>query len=282
MRNHNKGRVPGKIIACMLAASIGLAGCGAASESLPADQFLSLSISGLAGIDQYTFEGKSGIVLPVGVTVGSVSYKGEVTDHANMTVQMTGNGDGGGGTSGVGVMSEDGDWKLLARRGADRWLPANAGNGMRTLNASSSWSESTWAGINPLERLERLKDAAKSVAYGGTDGNDRHRVIQIVLEPSAAKQEWRHRIETEWESVAGGRTVQTAASGRDEWSIAYEKSGKQLAAMLDSLEAETRIEITADSRTMLPLKVVEHSTLRFQANGKERQESHSGTVTFTG
>ncbi|MNG41715.1 hypothetical protein D3C84_1310800 [compost metagenome] len=51
--------------------------------------------------------------------------------------------------------------------------------------------------------------------------------------------------------------------------------------MLDSLAAEMTIEVTADSRTMLPLKVVEHSTLRFNANGQERQESYSGVVSFT-
>jgi len=279
MRNKFIGKMSGTVIVCILAA-YGLTGCGAVSKSLPADKFLALSISGLAGVDQYTFQGQSGVVLPIGVTVGSVSYTGEVTDHANMTVQMTGSGDGAGGTSGVGVMSSSGNWTLLARRGADRWLPATAKDGMRPLSAVGSWSESAWAGINPLERLERMKNAAKSVVYGPSDGNDRHRIVQIVLKPSAAKEEWRHRIEAEWESVAGGRPVQAASDGGGAWSAAYEKAGKQLAAMLDSLQAETRMEITADSRTMIPIKIVEHSVLRFEADGRSREESHSGVVTF--
>ncbi|GFN32016.1 hypothetical protein [Paenibacillus xylaniclasticus] len=280
MRNQWILDVPRKVLIFMLTITLGLSGCGTVSESMPADKFLSLSLSGLAGIDHYTFEGNSGVGLPVGVTVGSVSYKGEVTDHSEMTVRMIGSGDVAGGVSGVGTMSVDGHWTLLTRRGADQWLPAQTKDRMRLRASTPSWSVGTWAGINPLDRLERMKEAAKSVSYGPSDGNSRHRIVQIVLEPSAAKQEWRHRIEAEWKAIAGGKLSQTMQAASSDKEAAYVKAERKLASMLDSLQAETRMELTADRHTMKLIKVVEHSTLRFEVNGESREEFHCGVVTF--
>lgn len=268
------------------AAVFGVSGCGSMTDNMSADQFLALSISGLAGVDQFTFQGESGVLLPVGVTIGSLSYKGEVTGHSEMKVQMTGSGDDNGGRGGVGIQSMSGNYRLLAQRGADRWLPSGSRSGLRPLSSSgSNTSEVTvdeasnglWAGLNPLEKLERVRDAAKSVSYQEDAAvRSGQRVIVIEMQPAAAKDEWTNRIELQWSALLDnnlqGETSSQAAQ--------IKQAKQQLTEMLGTLSAETRYEVTADKRSMLPQRVVEHSTLHFQAGGKDREESYTGEVTF--
>ncbi|PWW06171.1 hypothetical protein DFQ01_10372 [Paenibacillus cellulosilyticus] len=268
------------------AAVFGIFGCGSMTDNMAADQFLALSISGLAGVDQFTFAGESGVLLPVGVTIGSLSYKGEVTGHSEMKVQMTGSGDNSGGKSGIGLQSMNGQWKLLAQRGADRWLPSGRQDGVRQLSTQDAGtsnvtndgqSNGLWAGLNPLEKLERVRDAAKSVTYQENAAvRSGQRVIVIEMQPSAAKEEWTKRLEQQWSALMESGQ-QEEASGQ---AKQIQQAKQQLTAMLSTLSAETRYEVTADKRSMLPLRVVEHSTLHFQADGKDREESYTGEVTF--
>lgn len=276
------------LLALLSVSLFGVSGCGSMTDKLPADRFLALSISGLAGVDQYTFTGQSGVLLPVGVTIGSLNYKGEVTGHSNMLVQMTGNGDDSGGRGGVGLQSTSSKWRLQSRRGADRWLPDGGRDGIRPLEVKDAAggaqtgagpSGSLWAGLNPLEKLERVRDAAKSVAYG-EDASVRsgQRLIIIELQPSAAREEWTNRMEQQWSALMENN-LQSESSAQVEM---IKQAKQQLDDMLGTLSAETRYEVTADKRSMLPLRVVEHSTLKFKSNGQTREESYTGEVTFGG
>lgn len=272
------------------ASSFSVTGCGSVTDGMPADQFLALSISGLAGVDQFTFTGESGVGLPVGVTIGSLSYKGEVTGHSDMKVQMTGNGDDNGGVGGVGLQSTSGQWRLLAQRGADRWLPSVRQDGIRPLastsadegigagNVEQGLSNGLWAGLNPLEKLERVRDASKSVAYQeGASVRSGQRVVVIEMQPAAAKEEWTSRIEQQWSAL-----IEDNLQGDSKQAERVTEAKRQLTEMLSTLSAETRYEVTADKRSMLPQRVVEHSKLYFQAGGKPREESYAGEVTFGG
>jgi hypothetical protein len=268
------------------AVEICVSGCGSMTDNMPADQFLALSISGLAGIDQFTFAGESGVLLPVGVKIGSLSYKGEVTGHSEMKVQMTGSGDNNGGRSGIGLQQTNGQWRLLAQRGADRWLPSGRRVGIRPLssrntdmsdNADSGLSNSLWAGLNPLEKLERVRDAAKNVAYKeNASVPSGQRIIVIEMQPSAARDEWTGRMEQQWSALFESSQQEEKSNQ----ARAIQQAKQQFTAMLSTLSAETRYEVTVDKRTMLPQRVIEHSKLLFQAGGREREESYSGEVTF--
>ncbi|MBD3918112.1 hypothetical protein H8B09_05060 [Paenibacillus sp. PR3] len=262
----------------------GVTGCGSMTDRMSADRFLALSISGLAGVDQFTFTGQSGVGLPVGVTIGSLSYKGEVTGHSEMKVQMTGNGDDNGGVGGIGLQSTSGQWRLLAQRGPDRWLPSAIQDGIRPLASASvdggtqeeGLSNGLWAGLNPLEKLERIRDAAKNVAYKeDTSVGSGQRVIVIEMQPSAAREEWTSRIEQQWSAL-----IDNNLQGNSKQVEMITQAKQQLTEMLSTLSAETRYEVTADKRSMLPQRVVEHSKLYFQAGGKSREESYTGEVTF--
>ncbi|GMK41603.1 hypothetical protein PCCS19_46600 [Paenibacillus sp. CCS19] len=274
------------LLTLMSISLFGVSGCGSVTDNMPADRFLALSISGLAGVDQFTFTGQSGVLLPVGVTIGSLTYKGEVTGHSDMKVQMTGSGDDRGGSGGIGLQSTSGEWRLLSQRGADRWLPSGGQDGIRPLSvkkanegvdAGTGLSNSLWAGLNPLEKLERVRDAAKSVAYEKDAAiRSGQRVIVIELQPSAAREEWTNRMEQQWSALIENK-VQSATPEQAE---TIKQAKKQMNDMLRTLTAETRYEVTADRRSMLPLRVVEHSKLNFQSGGQAREESYTGEVTF--
>jgi|GEM_PF-1336393 len=267
----------------------GLTGCGSVTDRMTADRFLALSISGLAGVDQFTFTGQSGVGLPVGVTIGSLSYQGEVKGHSAMKVQMMGNGDDNGGVGGVGVQSTSGHWRLQAQRGADRWLPiarpvrqdgirllASSGAEDGGVQAGESLSNGLWTGLNPLEKLERIRDAAKNVAYQEDAAvRSGQRVIVIEMQPSAAREEWTRRIEQQWSALIDNNLQRNSKQAE-----MITQAKQQLSEMLGTLSAETRYEVTADKRSMLPMRVVEHSKLYFQAGGKSREESYTGEVTF--
>ncbi|MWC26746.1 hypothetical protein [Paenibacillus sp. MMS18-CY102] len=271
---------------------VGLSSCGNVSGTMEPEQFFTLSVSGLAGKDQYTFEGNSGIVLPAGVRVHALSYRGEISGHSRMKVQLSGDGDGTGGSSGVGLLSSTDEWRAVPQKGADQWahvrgehesnVKAKTSAGAQASVRARSWSEDSWSNINPVERLERIRDAAKRVSYDENNGDDRYRVVRIILDGAAAKKDWSDRIQSEWLTATGNQAL-LATSNKvkgNAWQTAYAEADKQLQAMLQSLEAETTITLKADRRSMLPHHITEQSKLHFVSEGQAREEFYTSEVTF--
>ncbi|EFM12920.1 hypothetical protein PaecuDRAFT_0431 [Paenibacillus curdlanolyticus YK9] len=268
----------------------GLTGCGDVSGTMEPEKFFSLSVSGLAGKDQYTFQGQSGVVLPAGVRVHALQYRGEISAHSRMKVQLSGDGDGAGGSKGIGLLSTTDEWRAIPRKGADQWtqvpdmkgLGAKSMTGAQTSGKLHSWSEESWAGINPVERLERIRDAAKRVMYDESDNDSGYRVVRIVLDGAAAKKDWSDRIQAEWSKVKGEQPLLAASSHMKSstWQAAYAEADKQLQAMLRSLTAETTIILKADRRSMLPLHITEQSKLQFMSEGQAREEFYTNEVNF--
>jgi hypothetical protein len=84
---------PKKIAACILiCASVALGGCGGMNVQREPEQWLSLSYSGLAAMDQYAFTGSMDMSLNGGMPVSPQTFQGKVTDHKQLTLQ-TNSGD---------------------------------------------------------------------------------------------------------------------------------------------------------------------------------------------
>ncbi|WP_337098734.1 hypothetical protein [Paenibacillus sp. YIM B09110] len=84
---------PKKNAACiLLCASIALGGCGGLTVQREPEQWLSLSYSGLAAMDQYAFTGSMDMSLDGAMPVSPQTFQGKVTDHKQLTLQ-TNSGD---------------------------------------------------------------------------------------------------------------------------------------------------------------------------------------------
>lgn len=78
-------RLRGCLLLLMLSAAM-LSGCSMVQERSP-EQWLSLSYTGLAAMDQYAFTGSMRILLSGGVEFKPETFEGKVTDHEKLTLQ---------------------------------------------------------------------------------------------------------------------------------------------------------------------------------------------------
>lgn len=73
------------ICAALLVISTSLSGCSGMNRT--PEEWLSLSIAGLAGTDRYAFSGQTTVSTPDGWTAAPLTFKGEIVDHDQLTAQ---------------------------------------------------------------------------------------------------------------------------------------------------------------------------------------------------
>lgn len=73
----------------ILTVTLTLSGCGSSDKQRTPEEWLSLSYSGLAAMDQYAFNGSMSIKVGGGIEFTPETFEGKVVDHQQLTVQTS-------------------------------------------------------------------------------------------------------------------------------------------------------------------------------------------------
>jgi len=229
---------------CLLAWVALAAGCDSLTDKKTPKELLSMSVSGLAGIDSYTFVETSGVTSAAGIKSASVTYRGEVQEHNRILLQ-----------------SED---------------------------------KHTRSVIPPLELLTAIEAGASHVELLPSKSGLRTAVLRIDLDPAAAAKQWETQLNDSIArldnlnsplSQAGGSKALSANGNNStefdrEWADEIARSKSELSKLLRNLRVESMYMLTIDRKRLLPLKLVEHTVLQYEAKGGKRKELRDSELIF--
>ncbi|MBW7457551.1 hypothetical protein K0U00_26255, partial [Paenibacillus sepulcri] len=74
--------------------------------------------------------------------------------------------------------------------------------------------------------------------------------------------------------------AETEASFQKEWQAEITRSGRLLEDMLSTLQVSSTYKLIVDKKRLLPLRLQEHTILRYKTQGEQRQESRISDITF--
>ena len=232
-----------KFMAAVTAVAL-LAGCSTHSENRSPKELLSLAVSGLTGVDHYRFEGSTGISVKGGGEK-PVTFQGTVKDHNDIKVQTSSNAK----LPGIG---------------------------------------------HPLELLKDIEASARSTELVTERSGNRTAVLHIDADEAKAKKQWSDRIRGEFARLeqqvpAMPRSaVKQAGAGKDprqaaferEWKDELARSRSKLDRMLKTLKVKSSYTLIVDRTKLLPIRLQEHTELRYTADGAEQQELRKTDMRF--
>lgn len=242
-----------------------LTSCSFYKPERSAEELLALAVSGLSGVDRYTFDGETTLLLANGRSARTAKFEGEIRNHRNLSVHVQGSQD-----------VQTGQWMQIDRKGPDRWI---ARDGMKEAEEGADW--------NAVQTLERLVGAPKNVAYLPRRPENRAWIVKADLEAAHATRDWKRRLEREFESaVQAARTsiaklpVSRNDDFRREWNAEIAGARKELERMMKGLNVQSTYIVAIDRRRMLPLEITELTTLQYERDGQTCRESRTTNVTF--
>jgi hypothetical protein len=230
---------------------LSLPACGGVENTHTAEETLALAAAGLSGMDRYGFTVRTELLLDDEHKYETEAYEGEVVGHNSLKVWPQG--------------------------------------GLKQLDAVGSEDARV---RNPAGWLARIEKLEKSVEYvpEGTDGTKVR--LRIRLAPEAARQEIAAAMRDAFEQVAG-EAISTSADAVDEKRLDDPKlqraieqeitqSRTRLEMMLAALEAESELLIDVERSRLLPLRMEEHTLMRYGLEQGTRSENRMTFVTFEG
>ena len=251
-------RMPGKRSATVLRLAVvwlvavaALASCGRVERSHTAEETLALAAAGLSGTDRYGFSVRTELLLGDERMYELEAYEGEVVGHKQLKV-----------------------WP----KGGLKQLDAVSGDDARMRN--------------PAGWLARVEQLDKSVEYApeGADGSKVR--LRIRLAPDAAKREMEAAMREAFEHVADEAEQLAATAGQegrhdaDALRRAYaeeiERSRTKLDRMLATLEVDSAITLDIERSRLLPVRMEETTTMRYDTESGPRSENRATFVTFEG
>ncbi|MFC4809982.1 hypothetical protein [Paenibacillus sp. GCM10023250] len=230
-------------IACGLA--LALSGC-AHDANRPPKELLSLSVSGLSGVDRYAFSGDTAIGAGSETADRFAAFSGTVLNHDQVSVRA----EGGTEAMPVGIHP----LRLLndvERTAASAAIVPEASNGKRTvlrITADPAKAANVWA--NRL-RGEFAMLAKKVPASSAADAPG-----------------------------AGTRRLTKPSALQEAWTRELDRSRKQFEGMLSTLSVRSSSTLVIDRKKLLPLSLEERTEFRFTADGKPARESRTTRITF--
>ncbi|MFC0330755.1 hypothetical protein ACFOLF_02490 [Paenibacillus sepulcri] len=220
------------------------AGCASSVEDRSPKELLALTVSGLSGVDHYTFKGTTNIATGDGMVIKPLSFQGTVKDHERLEVK----------SSDIGS-SED--------------------------------------VIHPLELLKQIEDTASAAELVPAESGNTTAVLLVKTEEKAAAEKWTAKLRSEFKDLqnsmplAAGSGIrqqstkaETEASFQKEWQAEITRSGRLLEDMLSTLQVSSTYKLIVDKKRLLPLRLQEHTILRYKTQGEQRQESRISDITF--
>ncbi|MFD0713683.1 hypothetical protein [Paenibacillus sp. GCM10027626] len=219
-------------------------GCQPYAQGRSAEELLSLSISGLAGVDQYSFTGKTVIRNAAGVQTPPVIFQGKVEDHHNIKVQS----------------SE----KTYIDHFASQPLAL-----LKKIQAGKAKVEVVGAKSGQSTAVLRIEmDPSKARRIWQDQLTASMNEVEKKLDPAKAERSLQPLQQSSKEAYL------------KEWKAELDHSKKQLEKMLGSLQVESVYELTIDRKRLLPLKLDEQTLLHYEVDGNKLKEGRKAEMTF--
>lgn len=234
--------IPGLLLALLCG------GCGDPHRARSPEETLAIAAAGLAGVDKYDFNVRTGLGYRQAKPYFIEEYEGRVIGHAKPTIRRA---------------SKGGESALSADR-QQLGSPAERLAAVQKLAQSVEYADSAEKGPNlSLSILLRPDAAAQAEAA----------FLRAAFERSA------EAVSPETIGSGNGKADQRLRQAVRE-EIA--DSRRKLEAMLRTLEVEDRVYLTVDRSRMLPVRMEETVVMRYVSEGKKRVEKRVSTVTIGG
>lgn len=249
---------------CSLLVTLIAASCGI-NEARTPEQWFDFTWSGLAGCDTLTFRGLAALQRGKDQELEeSLSYTGRLQEHRELSMrveslgQRTGNLAGHPQTAGV---AQPNDWEAKLRLEHGSWLVQSENDNALLQGV---------ARLNPLEQLEEIRMAAKKTITSESGAARGTKVLRIEMDPAEATVRLKDHLLSEMELTreAGmAKLEQVPASQkeqlRDELAQIWTTGSKQLAVMLEKMEATVVYHLTIDRKSGLPSRLTSETTLKY-------------------
>ncbi|MBO7744991.1 hypothetical protein I8J29_12350 [Paenibacillus sp. MWE-103] len=239
--NKSMGRIAG---ACGLA--LALSGCAHDANRSP-KELLSLSVSGLSGVDRYAFSGDTAIGAASGTASRPAAFRGTVQHHDQVSVQTEGGADEM--PAGVHPLRLLNDVERMAARAE---VVPEASNGQRTV-------------------LRITADPAKAAKVWTNRLRSEFALLKNKVPANGSAASARD---------AGTRSQEKPSALREAWDRELDRSGKEFEAMLSTMSVRSTSTLVIDRKKLLPLSLEERTEFRYEANGKPARESRTTRIAF--
>ncbi len=261
--------VLGRWVSAMLLLS--LASCSLNDGLGEPDQVLERAISGVYGKDNFSFSGHS-MIINSGVSIENhLSFQGFVVHKKQMyvkttTQQSSSSADANGykeyykARNGLVYIKNNRHWTILNQSGKNKELLA------------SDW--------NPLYRFYLIRQHKGKVEVDHSQSNPQDIVVKTELDPAGVKQSLLDTLQQSYDQAL--TSSDSTASGKTEAQFeAYKQlAAAQLKEMKDSLEASSRVSMWINRRTNLPHKMKVTTMMRYNLEGKARNEEREDVYAF--
>ncbi|AZK46966.1 hypothetical protein [Paenibacillus lentus] len=245
-----------------------MSSCGL-QEAETGEEWFNQTWSGLAGVDTLTFQGQAALWRgEQRVLEQNLSYTGKLDDHHRLTIRT--------------VLSEGDPRSLLAfgqRTGEVYETKLQAVERRWHIESDEEALGKGLARLNPLEQLEHIRKASKSVKLesGAARGT---KVLRIELEPqdalaliSGELEEEMSQVKQKYEGklakLPDAQQAKLASQAERVWSAGRD----QLVQMLDQAEFQTVYHLTINAKTGLPVRLtLESKAAYLSPQGVSQQE----------
>ncbi|SEM75478.1 hypothetical protein [Paenibacillus sp. OV219] len=223
-----------------------LSGCGKAADNKSPQELLSLSVSGLSGVDRYAFTGKTGIGFGSSAAESkATSFEGTVENHNQVQLKASENDTLSSNVRPLELLTE-------VQKTAQTTELVESESGTRTavlhIKANEKLVSENWRSKlrSEFSVLEQKVPAAISATM-------------------KSKQ-----------AVAASKKTELEKA----WQEELTKSKSQLEVMLSTLRVQSNYRLIIDRNKLLPLQLEEQTVLRYKAEGAQQQESRKTLVKF--
>ncbi|WP_145947526.1 hypothetical protein [Paenibacillus sp. Y412MC10] len=254
----------------------GLTGCGMFQDSKSPEEWFSQTITGLAGIDSFSFSGLASVRAQDQGQVQNFAYTGRLTGHDQLTmesviptgeaVQTTGlqaRGITGKTVKVTNFRRQDGGWVRLSSE-------ANPEDNSPSLTR-----------LNPLQQLDGIHGLPKSIKVESSAGRGT-KVLRIELESSSAKDFLAKQLESEMEGLRNQPGYTHAQSGqKQKLQTLWNQGDKQLRQMLNDAQVSTVYHLTINRKSGFPVRLTSESAIDYiNLDGAQTREKMVNDVSF--
>lgn len=256
-----------------------LTGC-AWQDQLSAEESFNRALSGLSGVDNFSFRGEAAIRSGEnGPFQQSLAFEGNLQHHKDLTLSSRDRGTTiqSDKVSADSVYKSDGLTVSLKRK-EGKWSTLSSGH-----------PEEMWmTRLNPLELLEYIGKSEKTVTQelGAARGT---KVLRIELSPEAAAQMVYGSLDEQMKAMAarierkGDPLYSEDPKVRKRLKAVWERDYKEMKTMLSKADTVSVSHVTIDKKKQLPTKLTMERTLFYiDEQGRTRTETLLSDVTFTG
>lgn len=253
-----------------------LISCNLLANSRSPDDLFRLTLSGLAGSDNYTFTGETALRRnEQDKFLQHFAYEGQVKNHDELLIQSI-----------IPIHSTrvvTGKQKPSQSQKQMANLRLMGGQWVQTSNHVDIGTNQVLIRLNPLGQLEGINKLKKVIREEGSAARGT-KVLRIELDPKDAHKwldnqlsdEMNHlRNEVASDQVNGSPKIQK------EQDKIWNEGKEQMKVMLEQAEVGTIYHLTIDRTNNLPLRLISESKIVYKdLEGNEQHESMVSDVTF--